>query len=159
MGYTCDICRGYIHDYMWRPMRPDSILFKDVHGKRVQQIIPEFIGIFERFFREINDFQLSIAACIIDKDAKDLGETDDNVLKRSSYKSMGKWFNMFSNDYGLATVLIHEHCVTKIPDELIGYWLSELFVIKEIHMEHSRIRIEAKPESIFLEVDEDELYR
>ena len=158
MTSTCDICHAYIHDYMTRPMRPDHLLFNDVHQKRVQKIIPEFIVIFKRFFGRLSDFEFSVAAFIIETDASALEEKDENVLKRCAYRSMAKWFKMLDNDYGLATVLIHEHCISKIPDELIGYWLSELFIIKEIHMEHSRPRVEAKAETIILEVEEDELY-
>jgi hypothetical protein len=144
---------------MIRPMRPDDILFKEVHQVRIKKVIPDFIQIFERFFAGLSDFEFSVAAFIIDTDAGKIMEKDENVLKKSAYRSMAKWFKMLDNDYGLATVLIHEHCISKIPDELIGYWLSELFIIKEIHMEHSRPRVEAKSESIFLEVEEDELYK
>ena len=143
---SCPICYSYIHDYMNRPMRPDNVLFKEVHQKRVQKIIPEFIVIFERFFARLSDFEFSVAAFIVEKDAD---HQDENTLKLSSYRSMAKWFKMLDNDYGLAKVLIYENCITKNPNELIGYWLSELFIVKEIHMEHSR----AKPDTNI-----DELY-
>jgi len=120
---------------MMQPMRPDDILFKGVNGKRLQKIIPDLIIIFERFFARLSDFEFSVAAFIIEKDAGD--QEDENELKLSGYRSMAKWFKM-NNDYGLAKVLIYENCITKNANELIGYWLSELFVIKEIHMEHSK---------------------
>lgn len=144
---SCSICHSYIHDYMMRPMSPDDILFNEVHQVRIQKVIPEFIQIFERFFARLSDFEFSVAAFIIDTDAGKIMEKDENVLKICAYRSMAKWFKM-NDDYGLAKVLIYEHCITKNPDDLIGFWLSELFVIKEIHMEHS------KP--LFIEV---ELYK
>jgi hypothetical protein len=143
---TCAICHDYIHDYMNRPMRPDDLLFKEVHGKRLQKIIPEFIVIFERFFARLSDFEFSVAAFIVEKDAGD--EKDEAAIKLSAYRSMAKWFKMLDNDYGLAKVLIYENCITKNPNELIGYWLSELFVVKEIHMEHSRAKV-----TIFIKED------
>jgi len=152
---TCGTCKAYIHDYMNRPMRPDNLLFKDVHAKRLQKVIPDFIEIFERFFSRLSEFEFSVAACIIDTDADALLEKDENVLKRCAWRSMAKWFKMLNKDYGLAKVLIHENCITKKPKELIGYWLSELFVVKEIHMEHSRPKVN----TMFIEVEEDELYR
>ena len=153
---SCAICHSYIHDYMMRPMRPDDILFNEVHRVRIQKVIPEFIQIFERFFARLSDFEFSVAAFIIDTDAGKIMEKDENVLKRCAYRSMSKWFKMLDSDYRLAKVLIYENCITKKPKELIGFWLSELFVVKEIHMEHSRRK--AKADSMFIEVEEDELY-
>jgi hypothetical protein len=150
---TCAICHGYIHDYMNRPMRPDDLLFKIVHHKRLQKVIPDFIEIFERFFGRLSEFEFSVAACMIDTDAIASLEKDENALRILAYKSMAKWFKMLDNDYGLAKMLIYENCITKKANELIGFWLSELFVIKEIHMEHSR------KVTMFIEVEEDELYR
>lgn len=124
-------------------MRPDDILFKEVHSKRLQKIVPELILIFERFFARLSDFEFSVAAFIVEKDVGD--EKDVAALTLCSYRSMAKWFKMLDNDYGLAKVLIYENCITKNPNELIGYWLSELFIIKEIHMEHSKRQ--AKPDT------------
>ena len=150
---TCAICKAYIHDYMMRPMRSDDLLFKYVHKKRLQKVIPDFIEIFERFFSRLSDFEFSVAACMIDTDAIASLETDENALRILAYKSMAKWFKMLDNDYGLAKMLIYENCISKKASELIGFWLSELFIIKEIHMEHSR------KATMFIEVEEDELYR
>ena len=148
---SCSMCYGYIHDYMNRPMRPDDLLYKDVHGKRLRKIIPECILIFERFFKHLSEFDFSVAALLIDNDAIQSLETDETILKRLAYRSMGKWFKMLNNDYELTKMLIYENCITKEADELIGFWLSELFVIKEIHMEHRK-------QSIKVEVEFDELY-
>jgi hypothetical protein len=148
-------------------MRPDHLLFKDVHQKRVLKVIPEFITMFQRFFGCISDFQLSVAACIVETDACTSLEKDETVLKRISWISMAKWFKMLTPDYDLANVLIHENCITRVPDELIGYWLADLFIVKEIHVEHSRRIVEVQEvvevqglvdfqESI--EVLEDDLY-
>lgn len=134
---ACAICYSYIYDYMNLPMRPDNILFKHVRHKRLQKIIPQFVVIFERFFARLSDFELSVAAFIVEKDAG----KDEIDLNLSAYRSMAKWF-MMHDDYGLTKVLIDEHCISKEADDLIGYWLSEIFVIKEIHMEH---RHQAKP--------------
>jgi len=145
---ACSICHSYIYDYMMLPMRPDNILFKQVHAKRLQKIIPDLVVIFERFFAKLSDFEFSVAAFIVEKDAV---SEDENELSLSAYRSMAKWFKM-NNDYGLAKVLIYENCITKNPNELIGFWLSELFVVKEIHMEHSKSQ--TKPDTNIV----DELY-
>ena len=131
---ACAICHSYIYDYMMMPMRPDHILFKQVNAKRLQKIIPQIVEIFERFFARLSEFEFSVAAFIVEKDAV---SEDEIELKLSAYRSMAKWFKIY-NDYGLAKVLIYENCITKNPKELIGFWLSELFVIKEIHTEHSK---------------------
>jgi len=153
MGDACDpcaICHDYIHDYMTRPMRPDELLFKDVHHRRLQKIIPECIRIFERFFARLSDFEFSVAAFIIEKDVGD--EKEEDVIKKTSWRSMTKWFIMLNSDYELIKCLIHENCISKKADELLGFWLSELFIVKEIHMEHSRPRI------VKFVQEEDELY-
>ena len=132
----CEICETYIYDYMKRPMRPDDVIYGDVHSKRLKAIIPECITTFHRFFSRLSEFQFSVAAFIIDTDAEASLDKDAIVLKKLAYRSMAKWFKMIDNDYELINCLIHENCVTKKPEELIGFWLSELFIIKEIHMEH-----------------------
>lgn len=138
-------------------MRPDDVIYRDVHSKRVKAIIPDCITSFHRFFSNLSDFQFSVAAFIIDTDAGASLEKDTIVLKKLAYRSMAKWFKIIDNDYELIICLIRENCITKKPEELLGFWLSELFIIKEIHMEHSK----ALPPSyapIIVEV-EDELYR
>ena len=150
---SCGMCYGYIYDYMNRPMRPDDLLYKDVNGKRLRKIIPECVLIFERFYRGLSDFDFSVAVLLIDNDAIQSLETDETVLKRLAYRSMANWFRMIDNDYELIICLIHENCITKNAEELVGFWLSELFIIKEIHMEHKGL-----PKEQVVEV-EDELYR
>jgi len=132
-------------------MRPDHILYSDVHGKRLKAIIPECITSFHRFFSRLSEFQFSVAAFIIDTDAANCLEKDEIVLKRLAYLSMAKWFKMIDNDYELIICLIRENCITKNPEELLGFWLSELFIIKEIHMDHKALKEQA--------VVEDELYK
>jgi hypothetical protein len=138
---------------MKQPMRPDNIIYRDIHHKRLQAIIPECISTFHRFFSRLSEFQFSVAAFIIDTDAAASLDKDETVLKRLAYRSMANWFRMIDNDYELIICLIHENCITKNPEELLGFWLSELFIIKEIHMEHKGL-----PKEKVVEV-EDELYR
>jgi hypothetical protein len=149
----CYTCESYIYDYMKQPMRPDNIIYRDIHHKRLQAIIPDCISTFHRFFSRLSEFQFSVAAFIIDTDAAASLDKDETVLKRLAYRSMANWFRMIDNDYELIICLIHENCITKNPEELVGFWLSELFIIKEIHMEHKGL-----PKEKAVEV-EDELYR
>jgi hypothetical protein len=139
---------------MKQPINPKESIYHEIHHKRVKKIIPECIFVFERFFRRLSEFQFSVAAYIIDTDSAVSLEKDQGSLQRLAYKSMAKWFKMLDNDYELIICLIHENCITKNADELLGFWLSELFIIKEIHMEHSKAIPKAGP----IEV-EDELYK
>jgi len=139
---------------MKQPINPKESIFRDIHHTRVKRVIPECIFTFERFFSRLSEFQFSVAAYIIDTDAAASLEKDQGVLQRMAYRSMAKWFKMIDNDYGLIKCLIRENCVTDEPDELIGFWLSELFIIKEIHAEHSKPQNSAN----FKIVEKDELY-
>jgi len=141
---------------MKQPMRPDNVIYRDIHHKRLQAIIPECISTFHRFFSRLSEFQFSVAAFIIDTDAAASLDKDETVLKKLAYRSMANWFRMIDNDYELIICLIHENCITKNPEELVGFWLSELFIIKEIHMEHKRLPPSCA--TVVVQV-EDELYR
>jgi hypothetical protein len=132
----CYKCASFIEDTVRYPLKPSELLYKDVKYKRLKRIFPEIIWSFQRFFQKITDFQMSVAEFVVDIDMGDVFLKDEDTITRMYWTSMARWCKMC--DFGGIHELLEDHYVCSKPEELIGYWISELMEIKDIHREHTK---------------------
>jgi hypothetical protein len=135
----CDMCAGFIFDWCKRPMRPDNILFKDIHHGRLARAMDEITPIFVRFMQEVLCIHLEMGLLMIKYDFQEDGE-------KGRWESLTLWFEMSdSNVFEEIKLLLQEHCVFKdkslrFCNIWIGFCITNLACVKGIHSEHLKGR-------------------
>jgi hypothetical protein len=142
---ACEICASYVSDWLLRPMRFDEILYKDIHHKRLSNMIHEIIPIFNRFLQEISIIQIEMALMIMNVDISLEDAKEPEEIHKVAWTSIGKWCRFVSDDFNTVEVLLQENCIfkDKSPEFIniwIGYCMCNLTSVKEIHQEHSEAR-------------------
>jgi hypothetical protein len=132
----CHRCASFIEDTLRCPLNPHELLYKVVKYKRLKPIFPEIICAFQRFFQRVTDFQMSVAEFVVDIDMGDVSLKDEDTIRRMYWTSMARWSKIC--DFGGIHELLEDHYICSNPEELIGYWISELMEIKDIHRQHTK---------------------
>jgi hypothetical protein len=159
----CDICAAFVSDWLVRPMRNDEILYKDIHHKRLSNMIHEIIPIFNRFLDEISTIQIEMAQMIMQIDIS-LADKGPEEIHKVAWTSIGKWCRFVAEDeFNTVEVLLQENCVFKdktpeFIDIWIGYCMCNLTSVKGIHREHLQGKEVLLKQIVSIPESFDELY-
>ena len=138
----CKMCTVFIYDYLRIPSRNDELLYDYVKQKRLGRIFPEITEIFTRLFKNMTDLDYSIANFMCMTESM-LDEDEIQILK---WRALAKWYMMVGGDFGVIEILLQEHgvCSHQYINDVIGYFLERLFIVKDVHKEHSNPLVTVK---------------
>jgi hypothetical protein len=126
------------------------VFYNDVHHKRLMRVIPSITDVIIEFFDRVTPCHLGMASLNVKVDGfAEIAESKDCDLTRDQFKaflqkaewaSMLKWCKSAENTYlGDAEMILEENFVfkdVKRGKEWLGYCLTQLLEIQQIHMGH-----------------------
>jgi hypothetical protein len=123
-------------------MRKDELLYNEIHHRRLSYTIHEIIPIISRFLQEVSTIQIEMGVMTMQIDIALSEKTEPEEIQKIAWMSIGKWFSFVAEDeFNTIDILLQENCVFKnkgseIIHIWIGYCISNLTFVKDIHREH-----------------------
>jgi hypothetical protein len=148
---TCPMCHVFIQDWFSQPLSPTHTLYKEIHPKRLDRVLPQITPIFIRFIKGLTFYDLTgvfftIERILIDATLNLMFEPKhvvDDLLLRLSWTAMtDHYIGKDASEIRLIEDILKESCVCKSNEkELIGYYLTNMIMnMKEVHSSHVSIR-------------------